>query len=191
MFLQQIQNPQVAPVDKPKLYLELIVAQLNIDIKKTVLPSCVSSGPKSFGATEHGKLSADEWRNTGLIRLIITLPRIWGSQQGHPTLMLDNFMHLTNALVILSTRAVIISSPGSGSPQSTSDLFQYLAYLQGRITLYPTAKIQPTEHIAYHLGKKMDQFGPVHNTSANAMERFNGMLQDQPMNMHFVKFEAP
>jgi hypothetical protein len=167
-----------------------MVTALNTDIARTVLPSWVSSGPKSFDASEHGKLSASEWRTTILIRLIITLPPIWGPRPGRPKLMLDNFMHLANAVVIASTRAVVVQpSSENGAIQSTADLYhkEYSAYLLGRVQLYPTGKIQPTEHIAYHIGQKLGQYGPVHNTSTNAMERFNGMIQNQPTNMRSGK----
>lgn len=163
-----------------------MVAELNSDICRTVLPSWMSPGPKSFDASEHGKLSADEWRTTALVRLSITLPRVWGPQGGRRKLMIDNFMHLTNAMTIASTRAVVIHpSSKNGARNSTADLFreEYKAYLRGRVELYPTGKVQPTEHIVYHIGDKLGQFGPTHHTSTNAMERYNGMMQDQPTNM--------
>lgn len=101
--------------------------------------------------------------------------------------MLENFMHLANALIILSTREVIVS-PNHGQG-STADVFrkEYKAYLQQRVRLYPTGKIQPTEHILYHIADKLEEFGPLHYLSTNIFERLNGMLQDIPTSMRTGK----
>jgi hypothetical protein len=77
-----------------------MVAEINADMERTVLPSWISSSPSKFGSSDHGKLSAEEWRTTALVRLAITLPRIWGYRGGRYALMLDNFMHLVAAMII-------------------------------------------------------------------------------------------
>ncbi|KAF8573907.1 hypothetical protein K439DRAFT_1373970 [Ramaria rubella] len=169
------------------------ITEINSDYSKTVLPSWVPPGPKSFDASTHGQLSAYEWRTTVLVRLVITLPRLWSTRGERHILMLDNFMHLTNAVTIASTRAIIAyPSLENGAFKSTADLYheEYQAYLQGRVELYPTGKIQPTEHIAFHLGEKIEQYGPIQGTSTNVFERFNGTLQHQPMNMCLGEIEG-
>ncbi|KAF8484075.1 hypothetical protein JB92DRAFT_3265622 [Gautieria morchelliformis] len=59
-----------------------MVEEINADMARTVLPSWISSSPSKFGSSDHGKLSAEEWRTTALVHLAITLPRIWGPRGG-------------------------------------------------------------------------------------------------------------
>lgn len=157
------------------------IRQLNKDIGRTILPSWISSGPSEFDSSLHGKLTAAEWRTAVLVRLPVTLPRLWTT--GRKLDMLDNFMHLASALVTLSTREVVIDP--SLNEESTANVFrrEYKAYLQQRVRLYPTGKIQPAEHILYHIADKLEEFGPLHYLSTNIFERLNGMLQDIPTNM--------
>ena len=42
------------------------------------LPSWLNAAPAAFGTTQHGKLSADQWRTVGTLNLPITLIRRWG-----------------------------------------------------------------------------------------------------------------
>ncbi|KIJ50153.1 hypothetical protein M422DRAFT_160047, partial [Sphaerobolus stellatus SS14] len=167
-----------------------LIFEIDHDISRTILPSWASPGATKFYSSDHGKLSADEWRTLGLIRFIVTLPHIWGPGTPRRQLMLDNFMHLTNAMVIASTREVWLHS--DGMTLSTPSLYrqEYAKYLQGRVELYLTAKIQPTEHIAYHIGDQMENLGPMPSRSTSALERFNGMLQNTPTNMRSGEIET-
>lgn len=154
------------------------------------LLSWVQTGPKSFNADKHGELSASEWRTSVMIRLSVILPRLWFPKGRRHRLMLDNFMHLTNAVVIPSTRAVLcsnIANTSGAAVLSTAKQYrrEYTHYLQGRVLLYPTRKIQPMEHFAYHLGAQMEDFCPLPLASTNALEPCNGMLQDFPTNRHW------
>ncbi|KIJ43328.1 hypothetical protein M422DRAFT_47954 [Sphaerobolus stellatus SS14] len=183
----QLEDPVVVPVPYKSPQSQAVLGkdtifELNRDIARTRLPSWTAPGAKSFYASEHVTLSADEWCTVVLIRFVVTLPRIWDSGSARHKLMLENFMHLANAMVIANTREVIIDM---GDGMSTAKMFreEYGMYLQGRVDLYPTAKIQPTEHLAYHMGDQMEGLGPMPSRSTNAFERFNGMLQDTPTNM--------
>ncbi|HEV7736895.1 MAG TPA: hypothetical protein VGO47_05925 [Chlamydiales bacterium] len=168
-----------------------MIKEINKDYAKTILPSWVSAGPSSFDHSGHGKPSAYELRVTGLVRLAISLPRLWG---GHANkqydLMLENFMHLLNAVHHLSTRTVIPSLSVLGSGKATSQLYcgEYQCYLQGHVELYPTGKIQPMEHIMYHQGNKLDLVGPLYAHNTNLFECYNGILQNTSTNMCFGMF---
>ena len=59
-----------------------MVEEVNSDMAKSVLPSWIASGPSKFGSSDHGKLKAEEWCTTALIRLAITLPHVWGPRGG-------------------------------------------------------------------------------------------------------------
>jgi hypothetical protein len=168
-----------------------IVRAIDADTARTVLPSWAPSGPQNFGTSDHGKLKADEWRITGLVRLVVTLPRVWGPRGGRHKLMLDNFMHLASAIIIGSSLSTInVPTAENGARKSTATLYceAYQAYLQGVLDLYPTAKIKANMHIAYHIGMLLDNYGPVHSWRAWVFERFYGIIQDLPTNMRFGAF---
>ncbi|KIJ50297.1 hypothetical protein M422DRAFT_27339 [Sphaerobolus stellatus SS14] len=169
-----------------------MIKEINEDYARTVLPSWISAGPRSFDLSTHGKPSAYELRTTALVRLAISLPRLWGPRGGRHLKMLENFMHLLNAITILGTRTVIPTSDNPGAPESTAQQFreEYKAYLSGRVELYPTGKIQPTEHILYHQGDKLDFIGPIHVANTNVFERYNGLLQKTKTNMRFGELES-
>jgi hypothetical protein len=165
-----------------------IVEQIDADIARTVLPTWLAATPLKFGSSDHGTLKAEEWRTVALVRLVVTLPRVWGFGTARQSLMLDNYMHLVSAIIVGNSR-VIIRTPSAqrGLTKSTAQLYQYhfQAYLQGVVELYPTAKIKPNMHLCYHVGDLLPFFGPVHPWRCNVCERYIGMLQDIPMNMRF------
>jgi hypothetical protein len=172
---------------RPVLGVEMI-KEIDADMARTVLPSWVASSPTRFQASEHGKLKADEWRTTALIRLAVTLPRVWGPCGGRYKLMLDNFMHLIGAVIIGSSLTIIHNpSEENGATRSTATLYreEYQAYLEGIIKIFPTAKIQPHMHIGYHIGDLLERYGPVHSWRCFVFERFIGLIQNLPTNMRF------
>lgn len=48
------------------------------DMGKAVLPSWLPASPKEAGLAPSGKLSADQWRTTCTVHLVVTLGRTWG-----------------------------------------------------------------------------------------------------------------
>lgn len=50
------------------------------DRSRMELPAWVNRAPAAFGTTQHGKLSADQWRTVGTINLPVTLIRTWGTE---------------------------------------------------------------------------------------------------------------
>ncbi len=70
------------------------------DMDKMVLPSWLRAGPLEIGSTPSGKLSADQWRTTCTVHLVITLGKFWGIKphDGHFYAMYKNFMDLVMAM---------------------------------------------------------------------------------------------
>ncbi|KAH7903067.1 hypothetical protein BJ138DRAFT_968319, partial [Hygrophoropsis aurantiaca] len=67
------------------------------DQGKLQLPSFLSPAPSKVGSQKR-KLTADQWRSTGMIHLVITLIRLWGFETGRKRQMLFNYMHLVTAV---------------------------------------------------------------------------------------------
>ncbi|KAI1782190.1 hypothetical protein LXA43DRAFT_843670, partial [Ganoderma leucocontextum] len=146
------------------------------------LPSWVNPAPLSFGTTQHGKLSADQWRTVSTINLPITLIRTWGLEDGRRSDMLRNFLKLVEAIVTLGYWEADIH----GLAHADRLLREYL---EGVKTLYKGAKIQPNHHLALHLTMFIALFGPVHAWRSFAFERFNFMLQSLNINANFGELE--
>ena len=139
--------------------------------------------PKDIGNISHGKLSADEWRMTATVHLVITLIRLWGHHDVgvRKRQMLDNYMQLVQAVNIAGSLRI-----------SEEDIKEYesslLSYLRGLKDMYKEATIKPNHHIAYHLSEFLRRFGPVHAWRSFAFERFNYLLQNTSTNKKTGKF---
>lgn len=139
-------------------------------MEKTVLPSWIEPAPRNWGTTEHGKLSADQWRILCTVHLPISLISVWSGGSAQYTDMLANFMDLVTAVRIASMRI-------------TND--EYIAlydqhifsYIGGLLELYKDADIKPNHHLSLHLGHFLQTFGPVHVYRTFAFERINYMMQ--------------
>lgn len=142
---------------------------------KTTLPSWIEPAPRNWGTTEHGKLSADQWRVLCTIHLPITLISKWNDSGLRHAAMLANFMNLVTAVRIASMRV-------------TND--EYIAlydhhifsYISGILELYKDADIKPNHHLSLHLGQFLQTFGPVHAYRTFAFERINYMMQKMKSN---------
>lgn len=142
------------------------------------LPTWVNPAPRAFGTSEHGKLSADQWRTVALVNLPVTLIRTWGLESGRRYDMLVNFLLLAEAVGILGYLE-------SDKPSlSLADELLH-KYLSGVKELYKGAKIVPNHHIALHLTMFIALFGPVHSWRAFAFERLNFLLQTLNVNGNF------
>ena len=143
------------------------------------LPSWVNPAPKAFGTSQHGKLSADQWRTVSTINLPITLIRTWGLDDDdlHKE-MLRNFLDLVEAVEILGLLEI-----DETRIQEADVLIK--KYIDDAKELYRNAKIQPNHHIFLHLSVFLLLFGPVHSWRSFAFERFNFMLQSINTNLNF------
>ncbi|OSC97457.1 hypothetical protein PYCCODRAFT_1339117, partial [Trametes coccinea BRFM310] len=153
------------------IFSQHILETIRTDLEAVYLPSWLSKPPRNFGDASHGKLSADLWRTTCTVSMVITLVRCWGSPFAtvQEKLALKNFLHLV-AAVDLATRY-------SMSPEQ-ADRFDHhmLEYLRGLRSLY-NVDLMPNHHIALHLRDCLLLFGPTFAWWGFPFERYNGLLQ--------------
>ncbi|TFY77450.1 hypothetical protein EWM64_g6562 [Hericium alpestre] len=175
-------NPGAKPALNTAVLGQTVLSEVHKDMTKTELPTWVSRAPSKFGTTEHGKLSADQWRTACTIHLPITLIRLWGNEDGRFKEMLENFIDLIVAVEIGSMLSV------SSEHASLYDMLMK-RYLDGVNALYKEANFVPNHHISLHLGDFMCSFGPVHAWRAFATERYNYLLQQVNTNQKFGDME--
>ena len=141
-------------------------------------PSWLNPPPLAFGTTQHGKLSADQWRTVGTISLPITLVRTWSSRSTRHVKMLQNFLKLVEAIETMGLLEI-----DTDAINRADQLMK--AYLDEAKELYRWAKVQPNNHLALHLGIFLRLFGPVHSWRSFVFERFNYFLQTLNINAKF------
>ncbi|KAI9445610.1 hypothetical protein F5148DRAFT_1278254 [Russula earlei] len=124
----------------------LSIHKSGFNMPKTTLPSWIGRAPPKLGDGRHGKLSVDQWRTACTINLVVTLGRLWGSKPPNDChyQMLVNFTDLTTPDRIV--------------------LFQQHMhrYLQTMKELYVYSNLTPNHHLALHLPKLLENFGPPH-----------------------------
>lgn len=137
------------------------------------LPSWIGRVPADLGGSQHGKLSADEWRTTCTITLVVSLIRQWGvkPEESRERQMLENFVDLAGATKLGMMRMLT---------QSRINEFheRMHRYLQRSRELYPAHGLKPNQHISLHLRQVLENFGPTHAWRCYAFERLNSMLQN-------------
>lgn len=146
-----------------------IMREIWADMENTQLPSWIGNAPRNWGTTERGKLSADNYRTIGTIHLPITLIRLWEDESGRKKDLLENFMHLVNAVTIANMRV-------SSRNQIEAYNDYIFRYAEGLKALFPSHALRPVLHASLHLGDIMELFGPVHARSAPFYERFINFL---------------
>lgn len=136
------------------------------------LPSWIGRVPSNLGSSQHGKLSADEWRTTCTVILVVSLTRQWGNKplESRERKMLVNFIDLVVATKLAMMRTLTLDR---------IDAFhnRMLKYLQGSRELYPVHGLRPNQHISLHLKPMLENFGPTHAWRCYVFERLNSMLQ--------------
>ncbi|KAI0672553.1 hypothetical protein C8Q78DRAFT_971155 [Trametes maxima] len=141
------------------------------DIQASFMPSWLPKPPRKFGSASHGKLSADQWRTSCTVNMVITLGRLWGaaSATDEEKKALENFMHLIAAVDLATRRSMTVQR---------AELFDHhiSEYLRGLRSLY-NAPLVPNHHLSLHLIECLILFGPTHAWWAFPFERYNGLLQ--------------
>lgn len=150
------------------------------DRANMVLPPWISAPPARAGHTDHGKLSADQWRVLCTVSLPITLIRLWGTEDEDSRWrkMLDNFLDLVTAVEIASL--LVISE--ELIQEYEFRMHRYLTTLQ---EIYQDAPVCQNQHTALHLGDHMRGYGPGPGFRIFGTERFNYTLQSVNTNHHF------
>ena len=157
-----------------------LISRIWEDNDRMSLPSWIGRLPPRIGSSQHGKLSADQFRVACTINLVTSLIPIWGiAPEGSKwKMVLDNFMDLVAAVKIAHLRTLTFKQ---------IDKYHILMhrYLRTLQQLYPHAPITPLQHMSLHLPRLMKEFGPVHAWRCFAFERYNGVLQNIPTNYKF------
>lgn len=157
--------------------------EVRLDIGSTTTPTWLKASPANLGDPSQGKLSSKEWRTVFTVGFLLTLVRLWGCQyKGTPQTgqeeALDNFLHLV-ICVSLATQEEM-------NPTIISLYTLHInAYLEGFKILYPTNSIIPYHHLALHLPRFLQLFGPWASWNTGPYETYNGMLQRILTNSHF------
>ncbi|KAI0715227.1 hypothetical protein C8Q76DRAFT_584388, partial [Earliella scabrosa] len=158
------------------------LAAFREDRERMELPSWLNAAPAAFGTTQHGKLSADQWRTVGTLNMPITLIRTWGAEQARRLRMLTNFLDLVEAVETIG----LLEITEEEIERAEIALEKYVAGLK---SLYKEAKIQTNHHLALHLGVFIRLFGPVHSWRAFVFERMNYVLQSTKSSNIFGNME--
>ncbi len=176
--------PKDFPVRRTRVLGRGMLPEVWRDMNKTVLPTWLSAGPREVGTASCGKLSADQWRTTCTVHLVITLGRLWGAKTHDDRLyqMYANFMDLVSAVKLATMRSMT-------SSRSAQYKEHIRCYLTGIKTLYK-CPFSPNQHIALHLDRLLRLFGPVHAWRSYPFERWNYILQSIPTNFHLGAMEV-
>ncbi len=156
---------------KQDIFTKPVLEQLRCDIARVVLPSWLEKPPSNLGDASHGKLKADQWRVLCTVHMVITLVRLWGHSGAtdEERQVLQNFIHLIVAIDLASRRSM------SADRAALYDHHMY-AYMQGLREIFDHHLV-PNHHLALHLSRCLELFGPVHGWWAYPFERYNGLLQ--------------
>lgn len=114
-------------------------------------------------------LSASQTRTLCTVHLPITLIRLWHAADGRMREILANFMDLVTAVVIANMRT-------TSQDQIADYDFHIVRYMQRAHQLYPDVSIKPVHHAALHVGRMLEDFGPVHSHSSPYYERYINFL---------------
>ncbi|KAI0069623.1 hypothetical protein K474DRAFT_1572835, partial [Panus rudis PR-1116 ss-1] len=171
-----------APLGEVVLGKEMLSEVWN-DMEELQLPSWIGRLPPSIGSSQHGKLSADQYRVLCTINLVTTTVRLWAHmKESRERDMLNNFMTLVSAITLANSRTLT-------APKIQAYADKMHQYLIGARKLYPYAPITPNQHLSLHLPDIMRRFGPVHAWRCFPFERYNGMLQNINTNGKFGELE--
>ena len=146
-----------------------VMAVIWEDMKRTQLPSWITSAPANWGTAKRGKLSADNWRVICTIHIPITLIWLWREETGRKRDLLENFMELVSAVRIANMRV-------SSQEQVSAYNQHIMRYVEGIQQLFPHENLRPTHHAALHIGDQLQHFGPVHSHSSPFYERHISFL---------------
>lgn len=146
-----------------------VMARVWYDMDQSRLPSWITPAPRNWGTSEHGKLTANNWKVICTIHLPVTLIWMWKDKTGREQDLITNFMHLVTAARLANMRSctdVQIREYNRNMEQ----------YLEGLRELFPDIDLLPNHHAALHIGDTMGRFGPTHSHRAQFFERHIGFF---------------
>lgn len=103
--------PKDIPVQRTHVLVRSMLPEVWHDMNKTVLLTWLSAGPWEVGTAACGKLSADQWRTTCTVHLVIILGRLWGTKTHNDCFyqMYSNFMDLVSPVKLATYRSMTSS----------------------------------------------------------------------------------
>ncbi|OAD78516.1 hypothetical protein PHYBLDRAFT_163625 [Phycomyces blakesleeanus NRRL 1555(-)] len=114
-------------------------------------------------------MKADEWKLWCLIYSLFILKRIL------PVKHLSNWMFFVNACRLLTKPSV--------TPDDISSAHAHLqSFCKGFEKLYKEFPVTPNMHLHLHLGKCINDFGPIYAFWLFSFERYNGLLKNLDTN---------
>jgi len=183
---QEHRDSMVTPLESPRAVIgKNVLGEVDIDRKRTLLPSWTSTVRDNWGTPSGGTLGADEWRTLCFIHLVVTLIRIWGYEYEETSRhfqMLLNYLDLVHALHVLYLHE-------TSSPLQEYYCSRMLRYLHTVITLFPDIQLKPNHHYAIHATEDLKLMGPPHARSTPVFERVNLKLRETNTNKHLGQLE--
>ncbi|QRV96139.1 Transposase family Tnp2 protein [Ceratobasidium sp. AG-Ba] len=159
-----------------------VIMEIKNDMQRTCLPSWIKAPPNVFASADYSKIGSEEWKTLGLITLPFTLIRIWSTSNQTLQKRLENLLHLSIAVRILSYQSL-----------TDHDIryfeVHYQAYLSDLKELYPYETVVPVQHLGLHIPQFMRKFGPPTRYSKNTCEMFIGMLEEISTNLRSGELE--
>ncbi|KAF9487476.1 hypothetical protein BDN71DRAFT_1513931 [Pleurotus eryngii] len=144
-----------------------IMKEIWQDMQRTMLPTWTSHVPHDWVSLTD--LSASQTRTLCTVHLPITLIRLWHTAKGQMRDILANFMDLVTAIVMANMRT-------TSQDQIAAYDFHIVRYMQQAHQLYPDVSIKPVHHAALHVGRMLEDFGPVHSHSSPYYECYINFL---------------
>ncbi|KIO04371.1 hypothetical protein M404DRAFT_143283 [Pisolithus tinctorius Marx 270] len=132
---------------------------------RTTLLSWVAHAPHNLGNPCHGKLKADQWRTACLVNLVITLCRLWGSNNAseRDSALLHNYLLLVTAIHWATTH--------STSNQHTKIVKKYLVYyVHSTLQIFSPRAPVYNNHASLHMPECLCAFSPAHGWCAFPFE---------------------
>lgn len=150
-------------------------------------PSWLSSVPYNFGSVTAGKLKTDKWRTLTTVHFSISLISLWGDGSTHESdqlgerlcRVLDHTMLLVGAVTIACFHVMI--------PNRQLVYQDYITWWLRDIESIHRSVIERrvNGHMAIHIGRFLQLFGPVWSWWTMPFERLIGQLQRIPHNHMF------
>ena len=166
----------------PTVITKNTVRSIREHIKVTIRPEWQAHLPENFGAAEHGKLKADQWRTALEFDLPVSLVQILSDGKLHGSVENDRLRRIVEITLDLAMALAWGLSRRTSTSHAENYLFYMVRYLKGVLELFPDYDLKPIHHYALHIPDILSGFGPLHGTWAFTLERLIGRMQKMNTN---------
>jgi hypothetical protein len=154
----------VPPAEGKIIFDHDALLYINSLLPKLQIPTWIKRAIPVLGKASFGRLKADEWRNLFTIQLPLILPPYWNDQDPVSQSLLHNFADLVSLVNLALKRTM-----------NADRVEQYLhhtrRYIESSILLFPEITLAPNHHMAFHIAKGLQGFGPCRAWWSFSMER--------------------